>query len=136
MFDELLHGRLPPDLPAWAPYAAGAALLALGYGLWRLCRKIVRLGFFVIYAAVGVGFTAALSTIAIGRPAPLPMLLGGGLVFSVAVMAIRSKIMRTVTTLALLVAGYFAARTWMPSQRPSTGVKPGIGRPSPSLPPG
>lgn len=88
-------------------YGYGVLALALP-GLWiawHTSRRIVRLGFYVIYSIVGAGLTLGVCLYQRREPT-VPIVLAGGIGFASLVMAIRSKIMRLVGLLAVGAALY------------------------------
>lgn len=76
----------------------GGAALGL-YAFWVFARKVVKWGFFTLYFLIGAGITWALNP---QFPAALP--IGVGIAFAWAVMAIKRKVWKVVSGVALLAA--------------------------------
>jgi membrane-associated HD superfamily phosphohydrolase len=132
------------EWPAWFkaidPQWAGVGLLTVvalvGYTAWRLSRKIVRWGFFLIYWTVG--FLTLLLLLPVQANLPIPPLAVpaiGGFLFASLVMAIRSKVFRVagaaVTLAVALMAdgllrghwqGFFAVKNQLEAASPAEHV--------------
>lgn len=88
-------------LPAYA-WALPLLALPILYGLWSMARRVVRWGFFLLYASLGTGL-AQLGLISVegGKEAWLYS-VAAGLSFAFVCSAIRARIMRVVSILFIV----------------------------------
>lgn len=66
-----------------------------GYLVWRVSRKIVRVGYYLFYVCIGAALTGTVLFLT-SQPVQPGALAIGGIGFSSLVMAIRSKVMRLI----------------------------------------
>lgn len=105
--DWIAHAQQPGVI-----YGGFGLLLGVGYLVWRICRTIVRIGFFLLFTAVGFGLAAAVSLGLNRQLAPLPLLMSAAVGFGFFVSAIRSKIMKVVGAATVLVVGQTLGSVW------------------------
>lgn len=91
----------------------GALLLGAGYFVWRVSRRIVQIGFFLFFAAVGFALAAAASKVLNGQLAPIPILGAAGVGFGYFVSAVRSKVMKVVGAATILIVGHSLGSLWL-----------------------
>jgi len=78
--------------------AIGGAAVAL-YFFWRLCRAVVKWGFFIAYFVAG-----SLLTWFFQPGMSIGLTLAGGVAFAWTVMAIKSKIWKAISAVAVIAA--------------------------------
>lgn len=79
-----------------------AAFLGL-YLFWQLSRRVVRIGFLLMYFLVG-----ALATYFFNPQLPVGYAITSGLIFTWTVMSIRSKIWKAISAAAIALAAMVA----------------------------
>jgi hypothetical protein len=79
--------------------------------LWRLASKVVRWGWFLLYFVGAFGFLLAAGWLQNGSAPDLSVPLSGAFAFASMAMAIRAKILRAVSALALLAVVYVLSAT-------------------------
>ncbi|HTQ10360.1 MAG TPA: hypothetical protein VMI31_09840 [Fimbriimonadaceae bacterium] len=96
--------------------AGGAGLLAVGaiaLIVFRVARRIVQLGYFVLYAVLGFGIVYGASVYAThSLQVPLAMPIVGGLAFATAASFVRAKLMRIVGAVMLVALCALAGKFW------------------------
>lgn len=90
------------------------------YIVWSISRKIVRLGFLLLYSAVGAVIVAGVQIVTGKSPDILGCILAG-LIIGTVIMAVRSKIMRAIGSAATL--GAIAMLTGKPATSNHTPPK-------------
>ncbi|MCC7435818.1 MAG: hypothetical protein IT363_14120 [Methanoregulaceae archaeon] len=96
---EIQEALRPATLQIVAIAGAAVAL----YFFWRLCRAVVKWGFFIAYFVMG-----ALLTWFFQPGMSIGLTLAGGLGFAWTVMAIKSKLWRLIGAIAVIAAVPFA----------------------------
>jgi hypothetical protein len=119
-------------LDLWTGGVIVAAVLA-GWLVWSACRRIVRVGFFLINFCLGAALTFGGGFFLHREVLPWPAVACGGLVFAYAAGVVRSRIARAVTMGALLLVAQLLG-AWMPEIRTLLS-EPSQSEPSQSLPP-
>lgn len=106
---------------------AAIAILVLVFGggwiVWSISRKIVRLGFYVLYLSIGAGLTYA-GQIAIGKEPTLTVAILGGVAFATLVIAIRRKIFKLVSSAVAMVLIGFLGGNKLADHIEDTGKHP------------
>ncbi len=99
--------------PNTAGYASVAAIGILALITFRVARRIVQLGYFVLYFFIGFGIVYAASVYATHTiQVPLSMPIIGGLAFAAAANAIRARLMRIVSAMMLIALFSLAGKFW------------------------
>jgi hypothetical protein len=99
--------------PNAAGYASVAAIAVLALIVFRVARRVVMLGYFVLYFFIGFGIVYAASAWAIKSfQVPLSMPIIGGLAFAAVANAVRAKLMRLVGAIMLVFLFSLAGRFW------------------------
>src|SRR5579862_2372061 len=99
--------------PNVAGYASVAAIGVFALILFRIARRIVQLGYFVLYFFIGFGIVYAASVYTTrGFQVPLAMPIIGGLAFATAASVIRAKLMRIVGVVMLIFVFALAGQFW------------------------
>jgi hypothetical protein len=147
MIDEWMKEWLSHATEPSVLYSSGALLLGVGYLVWRICRRLVRIGFFLFFSVIGFGIAAAASYSIYGQLAPFPLLASAGAGFGFFVAAVHSKVMKFVGAATVLVVGHTVGSFWMkdrailttglgdqtkveqPLKKPNEGKKPVIKKP-------
>lgn len=88
------------------------AVVVVAYLVWTLSRKIVRWGFFAFYAACGFGVLWLLQPLYPQTPIPALVPAVGGVMFAMIVSMVRSRVMRVVGALVVLVVAHILASMW------------------------
>ncbi|MFI5385713.1 MAG: hypothetical protein ACHQ50_06280 [Fimbriimonadales bacterium] len=99
--------------PSVAGYVSVAAIGVLALIVFRIARRIVMLGYFILYFFFGFGivYTAsAYSTRSIQVPLAMPIV--GGLAFAMAASFVRAKLMRIVAVIMLVALFSLAGKFW------------------------
>lgn len=96
-------------------YSALGLLVGGGYVVWRVCRTIVRVGFFCLFTAIGFGLATVASLALNHQLAPFPVLAGAAVSFGFFVSVIRSKILRAVGAATALVVAHTVGTFWLHS---------------------
>src|SRR5512140_2869446 len=97
--------------PSVAGYASVAAIAVLALIVFRVARRIVQLGYFVLYACVGFGIVYAACVYETrSLHVPLAMPIVGGLAFAATANFVRAKLMRVVGAVMLVVLFSLAGR--------------------------
>lgn len=110
---------LPPNLIA---YAAIPVVAVLGLLAFQAARRVVALGFFLLYFAIGFAIVYAATVVASHRlETPWAVPLSGGLAFATLVGAIRSKLMRLVTVVMLATLIGVGVKIWNQYASPAEG---------------
>lgn len=112
--DEWIRHAQNPGVLA----GGGGLLLLVGYLVWRICRTVVRIGFFAMFTLVGFGIAAGASLALNGRLAPLPVLYSAAIGFGFFVSAIRSKVMKAVGAVTVLLVAQAMASMWIKQREP------------------
>jgi hypothetical protein len=102
--------NLSPNLVGYAS-VAGIGVMALI--VFRVARRIVQIGYFVLYFFIGFGIVysaSAYSTKSLAVPLSMPII--GGLAFAVVANAIRAKLMRIVSAVMLIALFTVGGRFW------------------------
>ena len=94
-------------------YGSAAVLLAVAYLAFRLSQTIVRIGYFVMFSAVGFCLASAASLSFSHEMAPLPLLITSGVAFGLFVCALRSKVLKVVGAATVLVITQTVGSAWM-----------------------
>jgi len=103
----------------------GGALLATGcYLIWRISRRIVWIGFFVLFTLVGFGLASAISFATLGQLAPMPFLYTSAIGFAAFASAVRSKVMKVVGAAIVLITCQTMGSYWVKTFRAEPPVKP------------
>ena len=99
--------------PNVAGYASVAAIGVFALIIFRIARRIVMLGYFLLYFFIGFAIVYAASAYATRSPmVPLSMPIIGGLAFAVAANFVRAKLMRMVAAVMLVVLFSLAGKFW------------------------
>jgi hypothetical protein len=99
--------------PNVAGYATVAAIGIGGLVLFRVARRIVQLGYFLLYFFIGFGVVFAASAYATkSLQVPLSMPIVGGLAFAGVASAMRAKLMRVVSAVMLVGLFSLAGKFW------------------------
>lgn len=104
-------------LESFSPNAVGYAsvgAIAIGaFVAWRIARRVVQIGYFLLYFLVGFGIVYAASAYGTRSfDVPLSMPIVGGLAFAAAAMAIRAKLMRIVSVVMLAALFSLGGKFW------------------------
>jgi len=98
------------------PAALVAVVLVAGvvtaYLVWTLSKRIVRWGFFAFYTACGFGVLWLLQPLYPQTPVPYLVPAVGGVLFAMIVSMVRSRVMRIVGAVVVLVVAYILATMW------------------------
>jgi len=94
---------LPPDAFAWV--LIGLSVIA-AWLLWRAARRVVKWGYFILYAAIGFGLQMVTQPLYSHVRVPLQYTIIGSLVFAGFCMAVRSRVMRVVGCVATIAIMY------------------------------
>lgn len=99
--------------PNVAGYASVAAIGVLALVVFRVARRIVQLGYFVLYFFIGFAIVYAASVYATRNfQVPLAMPIIGGLAFAAVANAIRARLMRIVSVIMLIALFSLAGKFW------------------------
>jgi|GEM_PF-4005163 len=99
--------------PSVAGYASVAAICLIALIVFRVARRIVQLGFFVLYCFIGFGIVYAASVYSTHTlQVPLAMPIVGGLAFGTAASFVRAKLMRIVAAVMLVALFGLAGKFW------------------------
>jgi hypothetical protein len=99
--------------PNVAGYASIAGIGVLALIVFRVARRIVQLGYFLLYFFIGFAIVFAASAYATrSLSVPLSMPIMGGLAFAVTASAIRAKLMRIVSAVMLVALFSLAGKFW------------------------
>jgi hypothetical protein len=93
-------------------YGVLGAFGVSAYFVWRIARRIVQIGYFVLFSIMGTLLAAGAGFGLNGRLAPFPILAVVGLGFGIAASAVRSKIMKAVGAATVLVVGHGVGTYW------------------------
>ncbi len=99
--------------PSSAGYVSVVAIVILALIAFRIARRIVQIGFFVLFFAVGfavVYAASAYSAHAIQVPLAIPII--GGLSFAIAANFVRAKLLRVVGLIILVFLFGLGAKFW------------------------
>jgi uncharacterized membrane protein len=106
---EWLQG-LSPNI---AGYGSVAVIGVLALIVFRVARRIVQLGYFLLYFFIGFGIVysaSAYSTKSFDVPLSMPII--GGLAFAATASAIRARLMRIVSAVMLVALFSLAGKFW------------------------
>lgn len=99
--------------PSVAGYGSVAAIGILALIAFRVARRIVQLGYFVLYFFIGFAIVYAASAYATKTlTVPLSMPIIGGLAFAALANAIRARLMRIVSIVMLVALFSLAGKFW------------------------
>ncbi len=88
------------DMRPFALHAGAIAAAAVGlYFFWKLCRAVVKWGFFLAYFVLG-----SLIAYALQPGLSIGVTLAGGLAFAWTVMAIKRKLFKAIGAIAVIAA--------------------------------
>ena len=123
--------------------AIGVACLFSFFLFWMFCRKIVRLGFFVLALTIGATLASGTMYILNGSVDPVPVAIAA-ISFAWLWTTIRAKVARYVTMAALIVFASVAGEVdWLDTLNPPASAQkttqvepeePGPSRTKPSQP--
>lgn len=109
--------------PTAVGYASVAGIGVMALIIFRVARRIVQLGYFMLYFFLGFGIVYSASAYATrSMDVPLSMPIIGGLAFAVVASAIRAKLMRIVAAVMLIALFSLAGKFW---SQYATDRKPG-----------
>lgn len=109
--------------PSVAGYGSVAAIGVMMLIIFRLARRIVAIGYFVLYFFIGFAIVysaSAYTTKSFSVPLSIPIV--GGLAFSAVASAIRAKLMRIVSAVMMVALFSLAGKYW--SQYAHESAKP------------
>ncbi len=99
--------------PQLVGYGSVAAIGLGAFIAFRLARRIVALGYFVLYFFIGFAIVFAASAYATKSfSVPLSMPIVGGLAFAAVASAIRAKLMRIVSAIMMIALFGLAGKYW------------------------
>lgn len=99
--------------PSVAGYGSVALIAVTCLIVWRVARRIVQLGYFLLYFFLGfavVYAASAYTTRSLQVPLSIPII--GGLTFSAVASAIRAKLMRIVGAVMMVALFSLVGKTW------------------------
>lgn len=88
------------------------AFVVTAYLVWTLSKKIVRWGFFAFYCALGFGVLWMLQPLYPKTSVPYLVPAVGGVLFAMIVSMVRSKVLRIVGAVVVLVVAHILATMW------------------------
>lgn len=106
--------------PSVGGYVGIAAMGVLGLVVFRVAKRIVALGYFMLYFFIGfaIGYGATVyATKSLSVPPTIPITSGLG--FAVAASAIRAKLMRIVGAVMLVAVASLASQFWARYSQPA-----------------
>jgi len=112
--------NLSPDIYAWVQLAVAAISVWL---LWCAAKRLVRLGYFLFFSAIGFVIIYIVQPMPGHGGVPLQYAIVGGILFGAICTAIRSRIFRIAGAVATIALFYFV----------SDAVVSGVGRDHSSL---
>jgi hypothetical protein len=99
--------------PNVAGYASVAVIGVLALVMFRVARRIVMLGYFVLYFFIGFAIVYAASAYSTkSLQVPMSMPIVGGLAFATVANQIRAKLMRIVSAVMLIALFSLAGKFW------------------------
>ncbi len=111
--------------PSVAGYGSVALIGLMLFVVFRVARRVVQLGYFVLYFFIGFGIVYSASAYATKSfEVPLSMPIIGGLAFSAVASAIRAKLMRIVSAAMMVALFSLGGKYW--SQYAHESAKPSV----------
>src|SRR5438128_8517 len=113
MGEQWLQDWLKQAQNPFVMYGGGAMLLSACYVIWRVSRRIVWIGYFVFFAAIGFGLASVASLVLLRQLAPLPFLYTAAIGFAAFVSAVRSKVLKVVGAATVLIVCQTMGGYWV-----------------------